>query len=209
MNKPDISLLGGIDVLHFQKPKRRHFLKDILSAVSGLKPLKYHKQGVVSKGLFGYYPPYFKGMVQTEWTMGYYFAIKKSLFIKSQIMFDERLKKYGYAEDLDYSFRMFMWSKKHHYNCVLDDSVQVLHKITSEYRNEELLVYKKILVNRYYIFKKIFKNNIFRSFYFNLATFSYAHIMKKKKHNKEYIRCYKSFSKNKNKFINGDLNYDF
>ena len=63
--------------------------------------------GHVTKAMLGRYPDTVKGTIPTQWAMGYFFAVKKSLVDRWQIKWDENLVSYAYAEDLDFSFTYY------------------------------------------------------------------------------------------------------
>ena len=53
----------------------------------------------------GRYPAPVADMVATDWAMGYFFCVRRSCMERWDCWFDENLKRYAYAEDLDVSIR--------------------------------------------------------------------------------------------------------
>lgn len=79
--------------------------KSVISSMIGVKKF-WRKDGyVIHSSMRGRYASGISKMARTEWAMGYFFCIKKSICMENNIYFDENLIRYAYAEDLDFSYR--------------------------------------------------------------------------------------------------------
>lgn len=148
-----ISMIAGIDENAIEKQTKIGYL-------FGTKSWAKRKIGHVSRSMLGRYPNTINGQIPTEWAMGYFFAIRKSCLDKWNLSWDENLKEYAYAEDLDFSYRYFLQSKKNHMRCVLDDSVRVKHLVSREYRipsRKETYMY---VCNRMYLLNKLWNKKL-------------------------------------------------
>jgi GT2 family glycosyltransferase len=149
MNQNDYALLGGLD------RKTMNNKSSIFSYIIGKKSFFKRKIGHMTKSIFGRYPDKVTCETNTEWAMGYFFSVKKSYCIKWGLRFDERLREYAYAEDLDFTYRYCLNAKKENLKTVLSPEVFVNHKVSSEYRSQSEKMVKYLFVNRGYIAHKL------------------------------------------------------
>ena len=108
-----ISLVGGID--SGSPPKKLSLPSLIFFRSSFFKRYKGH----VSMAGYGVFPQNPQIETPTEWAMGFFFAIRKSLAQKWGLKFDENLKYYAYAEDLDFTYRYFLKSREENLKCIM------------------------------------------------------------------------------------------
>ena len=87
----------------------------------------------------------------TQWAMGYFFAVRKSLVEKWNLDWDERFLSYGYPEDLDFSFRYYRESKKEGLKCIITPDVTVKHMCSQEWRETPSKVTYMYIVHREYL----------------------------------------------------------
>ena len=127
MRLQDIALIAGIDDLTGAS-------KTNIGYILGTKSYKKRNIGHVTKSILGRYPDHVTGEIQTEWAMGYFFAVRKSCINKWNLSWDERLISYAYAEDLDYTYRYCKKAKQEGLKCILTDKVHVKHLASKEYR---------------------------------------------------------------------------
>lgn len=120
----------------------------------GTRSFPKRKRGHVTKSVLGRYPDSVKGSISTEWAMGYFFAVKKSLVEKWQIKWDENLTSYAYAEDLDFSYTYFKKSRNEKLKCILDERVHVRHLASREYRVPSRKSTYMYVLNRAYLSHK-------------------------------------------------------
>lgn len=123
-----ISMVGGID--SGSPPKKLSLPSLIFFRSSFFKRYKGH----VSMAGYGVFPQNPQGKTSTEWAMGFFFAIRKSLAQKWGLKFDENLKYYAYAEDLDFTYRYFLKSREENLKCIMSTAATVLHNVSREYR---------------------------------------------------------------------------
>ncbi len=127
LSNENISMIGAIDDLGKKSStKAGYFL--------GTRSFKNRRIGCVTASVLGRYPDEIKGEIETQWAMGYFFAVKKSLTEKWGISWDENLTGYAYAEDLDFSYAYYKRSKLEGLKCILSDKVRVKHLVSQEYR---------------------------------------------------------------------------
>ncbi len=144
MNGTNVSMVAGIDD---NSPKTSSKIGYLL----GTKSFKKRKIGHVTNSMLGRYPNNVVGEVETEWAMGYFFAIKKPLFEKWELTWDENLTSYAYPEDLDFSYSYFKKSKEENLICILSDKVRVKHLASKEYRVPSKLGTYMYVINRAYL----------------------------------------------------------
>lgn len=123
-----ISMVGGID--SGSPPKKLSLPSLIFFRSSFFKRYKGH----VAMAGYGVFPQNPQAETPTEWAMGFFFAIRKSLAQKWGLKFDENLKYYAYAEDMDFTYRYFLKSKEENLKCIMSTAATVLHNVSKEYR---------------------------------------------------------------------------
>lgn len=144
MQDRKISMIAGID-----DNQPSSFSK--IGYLFGTKSYFHRKTGHVTLSMLGRYPDDISGRVKTEWAMGYFFVIRKSLAEQWKLRWDENLTSYAYAEDLDYSFTYYKNSKKNNLICIIDDKVRVKHLATKEYRIPTQKSTYMYVLNRVYL----------------------------------------------------------
>ncbi len=150
-----ISMIAGQDEL---SPKA----KGIIGYLIGTKSFFNRKIGHVTSTMLGRYPNKIKGEVDTQWAMGYFFVVRKSLVDKWNLTFDENLRGYAYNEDLDFSFSYYKYAKKENLKCILSDKVIVKHLSSREYRVSSKRHIYAYVVNRLYLSYKHKKGSLSR-----------------------------------------------
>ena len=140
-----ISLIGGLDLLTGKG-------KNLFGYIFGFKSV-FRKEygGYVTPAMYGRYRSSITNQVKTEWAMGYFFVIRKSLAERWKLEWDERLISYGYPEDLDFSYRYAMKAEDEGMLCVLDPVVSVKHRVSQEWRETKTAVTYMKIVNREYL----------------------------------------------------------
>jgi GT2 family glycosyltransferase len=124
--------------------------------------------GHVSLSMTGHFPYKMKNnFIKTEWAMGFFFIIRKSLFNKFGIEFDENLTDYGYGEDLDFSLRYINLSNQLLLDSWLCKYIKVKHLVSNEFRiPNENAVRKFYFARLYMIFKNRLKISSLIHYYF-------------------------------------------
>lgn len=144
ISQNNIAMIAGIDELTAcSSTSIGYFL--------GTKSFRNRKIGHVTNSMLGRYPDNINKQIETQWAMGYFFVVKKSLVNKWGCRWDENLSGYAYAEDLDFSYNYYKHAKAERMKCVLDPGVKVKHLATLEYRipsDKSLYMY---VINRTYL----------------------------------------------------------
>lgn len=133
------------------------FLRWIIGR-SGLSATRGH----VSHGVFGSFPSDMRGLRETEWAMGFFFAVHRKFVMGEKLEFDEKLAKYAYAEDLDFTYRLFRAAAPLGKRCVFSPKIGVWHKASQEFRFGQTWLEYALFMNRIYIGKKVFRSRISR-----------------------------------------------
>lgn len=154
MQRNEVAMIAGIDDNSSASSTNIGYLL-------GTKSYKNRKIGHVTLSMLGRYPDNIKGEIETQWAMGYFFVVRKSLLDKWNIRWDENLTSYAYAEDLDFSFSYYKKAKSENLKCVINEQVRVKHCVSKEYRTPSTKSTYMYVVNRYYL---SYKHNMgFRS----------------------------------------------
>lgn len=158
MNDASYSLVGGLDKLAAPNG-------NVFPYLFGMRNWRLRKQGHVTMSMFGRYPTEVPDEVNTQWAMGYCFAVKKSLTDKWNLKFDETLGQYAYAEDLDFTYSYYKSSQAEGLRCVLTPKVVVSHLCSKEWRATDLRASYVTVFNRYYLIEKHYGNTKARFFF--------------------------------------------
>ena len=145
INKSDIAMVGARD-LNAQKTF------NVFGVLFFRKNLFKKNKGHVTRAIFGRYPSgTIRDTVETEWCMGYCFAIKRNLLDRMKLKFDEKLLSYGYAEDLLFSAIYARKAKKMNFKSVLAADVSVRHNVSPSSRLTPFKATLQYIHHRYYI----------------------------------------------------------
>lgn len=201
MLNENITLVGGLDS---GAPRSKSLFAFLFCTRSYLKK----NYGHISYGVYGRYPNIDRvnKTTYTEWAMGYLFAVKKDKMKKWDLSFNEVLNQYAYGEDLEFSARYCKKSLDDGYKTILSPKVVVNHKCSRTWRISTNIQNYMLVVNRYYIMKKLFKNNIIYEIGFrwsNIGTLIKKII--KRDNARTFWNAIRYCEKNKEKIKNGDL----
>lgn len=122
----------------------------------GTKSFRKRKIGHVTASMLGRFPIAVNNITETEWAMGFFFVIRKSLQSRWNIWWDEQLISYAYAEDLDFSYEYFKHARLENMKCIYHPEIIVTHQATKEFRvpsRKSTLMY---IINREYLSYKHF-----------------------------------------------------
>lgn len=123
----------------------------VLSWLFGTQSFRNRKIGHVTKAMLGRYPCNIEGETETQWMMGYFFAVKKSIIEKWNIKWDENLIGYAYPEDLDFGYSYCRNAKKDGFKCVLSNTVKAKHLDCRECRSPSRKIIYMYVINRVYL----------------------------------------------------------
>lgn len=150
MSDDKIAMLGGIN-------DNEQAASTNIGYLLGTKSYKNRNIGHVTLSVLGRFPNEIHGQVDTMWTMGFFFAIKKSLKDRWNIEWDENLTSYAYAEDLDFSYSYYKKAQQEGLRCIFSSDVHVKHMVTKEYRTPTKKQCYMYVLNREYIRNKHMK----------------------------------------------------
>lgn len=144
MGDQSISMIAGVNEYAAVSNSKLGYLL-------GTKSFKNRHIGYVTKSVLGRFPDILTYEVPTQWAMGFFFVVRKSLLDKWKIKWDEKMTGYAYAEDLDFSYSYYKKSKAEHLKCIMSDKVIVKHLGSQEYRipsRKHIFMY---IINRAYL----------------------------------------------------------
>lgn len=207
LSKSNIALVAAV---HYEnnayfKSQKVCIFKDFFSTLLGWKKFWKNNGYVIKTSMRGRYSHRIKNIVNTEWAMGYFFALKKDLCEEWNIQFDEKLMKYSYAEDLDMTYRFCKKANQKGMKTIVDPSIYVNHLVSEIGRlpNQEIVMMQT--VNRRYLSYKNFPNKPIYRFIMNIYDIENELITINKEQRKYLINARKTCNKNKNYIKNGEL----
>lgn len=156
MSEQEISLIAAVDTR--SENIKNNKVQSIMGYIFSRKNL-FKSTGHVTKAIFGTYPKNIKKRIDTEWAMGYFFAIRKNILDASDIYWDENLVSYAYPEDLDFSHRFYRYSKAKGMKMIIDPTVKVEHCTSQEWRITSMQNTLMYIMNREYLSYKLYPNN--------------------------------------------------
>lgn len=150
MKDKNIAMIAGLDTntVLSEKSKIGYFM--------GTKSYKKRKIGHVTASVFGRFPVAVTDVTQTEWAMGFFFVIRRTLQSQWNLWWDEQLISYAYAEDLDFSYSYYKKAKALGMLCIYHPQIIVTHQATKEYRVPSRKSSLMYMVNREYLSYKHF-----------------------------------------------------
>lgn len=149
----NLSMIAGIEQNSLRKAT-------FLSYSSLSRSYVHRKKGHVSQAVIGNYPVNLIHEAKTNFSMGGFFVVKKSLIEKTKVTWDEALVGHGYPEDLDFSYRYTKLTEKYGFLAIVSRDIEVYHEPSNEYLQQSDYQLKTFVLNRYYISSKIFKTKL-------------------------------------------------
>ncbi len=145
MKDKSISMVAGINSKDkFGKMKKSAY-------IFGRHSYKKRNIGHISKAVLGRFPQYaIVGEVETEWAMGFFFIVRKSLVEKWNITWDETLTSYAFGEDMDFSYSYYKKSLEEELRCIFDEKIVVEHRVSMEWRQPTKKSTMMLVINREY-----------------------------------------------------------
>lgn len=142
-----IAMIAGVDELTVQSNSKIGYLL-------GTKSYKKRHIGHVTGSMLGRFPDIVTEKTNTEWAMGFFFVVRKSLLDAWNLWWDEKLTSYAYAEDLDFSYSYYKKCKEKNLQCIMTNKVVVQHLASKEFRipsRKHIFMY---IINRAYLLYK-------------------------------------------------------
>lgn len=133
--------------------------------------------GHMASGIYGRFPLKCEGNTRTEWVMGFFFAVRQSFIIENDCQFDENLQYYAYAEDLDFSYGVYLKAVANGKKCIMSNRLVVTHNVSTEYRTPTKKATYMNYLHRYYICKK-YHLNVVKFWWSNLGDLVYRFLKK-------------------------------
>lgn len=159
MSDDRLALVAGVDISQngiCGNPEKPGALRNVIGMLLGMKK-PWRKDGyVVRASMRGRYPMPVTQRVLTEWAMGYFFCVRRSLMERWGVWFDEGMVRYAYAEDLDFSLRYCSRAEKSGFSCVLEPLIYVHHLASSEWRTPSDEAVRYFVDNRRRIARKVY-----------------------------------------------------
>lgn len=144
MADPAIALLSGWDDLAGKSNSN-------IGYFFGTKSFVNRKIGHVTASMLGRYPDELNGLVDTQWAMGGFLTVRKSLVEKWDIRWDENMTGYALSEDLDYSYRYVAKAKAEGMKCFISGDLPFSHLASMEYRITSKKIAYVNIINRVYL----------------------------------------------------------
>ena len=159
MANGDLALVAGVDIAEngvHGSPTQSGLARDVVGMLLGMKK-PWRKDGyVVRASMRGRYPMPVSRRVATEWAMGYFFCVRRSLMERWGVWFDEGMTRYAYAEDLDFSMRYCACAERAGLSCVLEPAIYVHHLASTEWRTPSDEAVGYFVANRRRIARKVY-----------------------------------------------------
>ena len=161
MSDETVALVAGVDISEngvYGSPSKPGCLRNLAGTLLGMKK-PWRKDGyVVHMSMRGRYPMPVARRVSTEWAMGYFFCVRRSLMERWGVWFDEAMTRYAYAEDLDFSMRYCANARDEGFECFLEPDIYVHHLASAEWRSPSDEAVRYFVVNRRRIARKVYPN---------------------------------------------------
>ncbi len=190
-----VALVAGVDLESSKSGSNIGYLL-------GTRSYKKREIGHVTSSLLGHYPEQVEKTVETEWAMGYFFAVRKKLIDEWNIRFDENLTGYAFNEDLDFSYRYCRRAKQLGMTCILSSKVRVKHLVSKEYRVPSRMNTYMYVFHRMYFAKKIGKRTA------GIIWCDFWRLIERTLHKQspqDLVAAYRVYYKNKKSINAGDI----
>lgn len=152
MQDPELAMIGGLNL-------REKNATGKLGYLFCKKNWKKRHTGHVTVSMLGRFPELpLHGTCLTEWSMGFFYVVRKPLMERWGLRSDENLIGYGYAEDLDFSFAYYRHAQAEGLRCIMSEDVQVDHRVSDVGRLPSRKAAMMFVINRTYLSYKHFPN---------------------------------------------------
>ena len=132
---PSLVLVAARDTNVPQRPKpfgRKFFAAAFLTDDWGQL-----RHGKVFACMQARYPQPIVGDMETEWGMGYWFAIDRRFVSGHRLVFDEKMTRYAQAEDMLFTHQVYRSALKSGRRCVVSEDIAVAHLVSQEWREPD------------------------------------------------------------------------
>jgi GT2 family glycosyltransferase len=166
---PELVMLAARDTR--TSSRHRPAWRRILSAIFLTNTLLPLRRGKVLACMQARYPHPIVGDMESEWAMGYWFAVNRRFVAEHRLRFDEKMSRYAQAEDMLFSHQIYQAAKIARRGCVVSESIAVDHLVTQEWREPDSFADLCGAWNRIYIASQLRKG---ASFWLSLAAIYWA-----------------------------------
>ena len=159
MGCDEVALVAALDAAgnpRFGGGTKGNLVRNVFSMLLGMKRPWRHDGYVIRSNMRGRYPENIDRRVSTEWAMGYFFCVKRSCMERWDVWFDESLKRYAYAEDLDFSIRYCKHARAEGLRTILEPALYVNHLASKEWRTPSDEAVDYFVRNRRYLAAKLY-----------------------------------------------------
>lgn len=167
---------------------------------------KFSKRDVghMASGVYGRFPQVCGEATPTEWVMGFFFAVKRDFIMEHDCRFDEHLQYYAYAEDLDFSYGVYLHADKCGKKCIFSNRLIVNHNVSTEYRTPTRKATFMNYLHRYYICRK-YNLSGFKFWWSNFGDLLFR--LLKKESLLDYFKAMSFLIANRNSIRSGNFMY--
>lgn len=179
------------------------------SVLFGLTSFAKRRIGHVTPSIYGRFPIECAEETPSEWAMGFFFAVRKSAVEGWNLQFDEHLKYYAYAEDLDFSYSLYLKAKKENKSTIVSTKLTVRHNVSKEYRIPTQKQTYMMILHRRYIGAKLmagWKSRIL-CLWSDLGTFLYR--LTRKEPALDIVRAYVFYLTHRKDIVEGNFHYEY
>lgn len=194
----DIVLVGGLD-------KTAVYHNSKIGSVFCKSKRSKRNVGHMASGVYGRFPLLCGESTPTEWVMGFFFAVKRDFVLEHNCRFDEHLRYYAYAEDLDFSYGVYLHADKCGKKCIFSNLLIVNHNVSTEYRTPTRKATFMNYLHRYYICKK-YKLSTIKFWWSNIGDFLFR--LLKKESLSDYFRAISFLICNRKDVSKGNFLYE-
>jgi glycosyltransferase involved in cell wall biosynthesis len=146
---PDLAMIAARDI---QAPSGgRPIWRRAIAAFFLTNTFMPLKSGRVFACMQARYPQPIAGDMETEWAMGYWFAVDRRFVQEHGLIFDEKMTRYAQAEDMLFSHQLFKVAQVSGRRCVISERVAVAHLVSQEWREPTAFSDLCSVWNRVYI----------------------------------------------------------
>lgn len=198
MKNDNVALIAGMN----SNEKKTH---DFLSYLAGTKSFFKRNKGHMTRSILGRFPNKITEKTNTEWAMGFFFVIRKTLMNKWNLQFNENCRGYAFNEDLDFTYRYCFKSRQEKMECFFSTLVCAEHKVSGDNRVSTESGFLRYLANRYYMIYKLGLNWTYKFWYYYSNFCLSIKFLFTKNNYKCFKNCMKKVKKYKREIAIGDF----
>ena len=152
-SKPGVALVAARDSCVPQA--RRPFWQKFAAAIFSIDSWGYLSRGRVFECMQARYPQPIIGDMETEWAMGYWFAVDRRLVLRHRLVFDEKMSRYAQAEDMLFTHQFYMAALREGRSCIVSERLAVSHLVSQEWREPTAFSDLCSVWNRIYVASRL------------------------------------------------------